>query len=175
MSADQQDLAQHAAESGWQHPPQPPVQPKKRHWVRWTILSAVAIFAVIIVASVVSGLNSATDSLNSATSTTSDGPASSSLNEKHPPAKDVKLGTLAINVLDVAEIPVTITNHSSKASDYIITIEITNPSGDRLDETAVFATDVAPRQTVKETAYGTADLSGKHPHAQVLRVERTAS
>jgi hypothetical protein len=60
MSADQQDLDQHAAESGWLPQPQPPVQPKKRHRVRNALLIALAAFAVLIIAVAMSGTSNNT-------------------------------------------------------------------------------------------------------------------
>jgi len=181
MSVDQH---QHAGGSGWQPQPEPPTQPRKRHWVRWTILSAVAAFALITVVSVIAGANSATDT-TSTTATRSTGPATSSLNNEHPPAGDVKIHVswnddFRDDVLGVATFPVTITNHSSKMSDYIVTIEIVNREGDRLDQITVLATDVRPGQKVRETAYGSVDLSDRDIYREKLsprlvRVERTAS
>jgi hypothetical protein len=182
MSAGQQDLDQHAAEGGWQPQQQPPVQPKKRHWVRWTILSAIGIILVIVVASCVARVNSAVDSLDSATTT---GPASSSQNKEHPPAEDVRLGRPDLTHVSafegpaIVEVSATITNHSSKRSDYMVTVEIIDTDGNRLGETAVIATDVAPGQSVKESAVADLNVDGLIAEdmirANVLRVERTAA
>jgi hypothetical protein len=50
MSVGQQDRDQNAGESGWQpQPQQPPVQPKKHHRVRTTVLASVGLVAALIV------------------------------------------------------------------------------------------------------------------------------
>jgi hypothetical protein len=55
MTADQQDLDQNAGGSGWQPQPQPPVQPKKRHRVRTTVLASVGLVAALIVTVALAG------------------------------------------------------------------------------------------------------------------------
>src|SRR5262245_59862018 len=90
MSADQQDLEQHAAESGWQPQPQPPAQPKKRHRVRNTLLAVLAGFVALVTVLVVVSSGSGKDSTSTGSGSSS-GALSNSTNTEHPPAKDLKV------------------------------------------------------------------------------------
>jgi hypothetical protein len=86
MSADQQDLDQHAAESGWQPQPQPPVQPKKRHRVRTAVLASVGLVAA---ASVIGSMAGGSKSASQTDSTSRPNPAASAPAQSvAPPTND---------------------------------------------------------------------------------------
>lgn len=81
-----------------------------------------------------------------------------------------------------AVVDLSITNHSSKVSDYSVTVEVVDASGKRVEELFAYGDKVAPGQTVDtapkndggENAIGTAD-SATGKSARVLSVDRLAS
>jgi hypothetical protein len=93
----------------------------------------------------------------------------------HPPEGDVKVDSCAISdAIDLPEAAITITNHSSKASNYLIELEFVNPAGTRLAEGIASADNLAPGQSEKVTATGTEQVSGKL-RCRVTKVTRYAS
>lgn len=53
--------------------------------------------------------------------------------------------------VDDVEIAYTITNHSSKSSNYVVEWEVTNDAGTRIANSSEFVTTLAPGQTTKGT------------------------
>ncbi|MER5862862.1 hypothetical protein [Kitasatospora sp. NPDC002040] len=90
-------------------------------------------------------------------------------------AKDVALGPVETNdVTGWTSVPVTITNHTTKSSNYIVQIEFVDTSGTRLDETMVAANNVAPGQKSNETGQSFKKLDSKVT-AKVTKVTRYAA
>ncbi|MEV7177734.1 hypothetical protein [Kitasatospora sp. NPDC093679] len=79
----------------------------------------------------------------------------------------------------VAVADLSVTNHSSKVSDYSITVEIVDRAGNRLDTTYSFVSRLAPGQSQNdgdEDAKGIKSIGeGAQPTCRILSVDRIAS
>lgn len=90
-------------------------------------------------------------------------------------SKDVKLGEPRVEY-GIITIPATITNHSSKPSDYSIEANVFATDGTQLTTAMGFAFSVAPDGKAKVALDGSVpDTSITEVHAQLTMVERTAS
>lgn len=96
---------------------------------------------------------------------------SGSSNEENPPEADVTLDGCEPGEFGTVTVPLTITNHSSKASNYLITVEILDADGTRLGEAFTAADAVRPDQTSKTEAIGTV-TDGDVDSCKLLQVER---
>jgi hypothetical protein len=119
---------------------------KKRRFGRGCLfgcLGAVVAIVVIVVVLVLVFANS-----NSGTS--------------HPAEKDVSVTSCSVDpALGLPTAKVEIFNHSSKASDYVVTVEFDHADGTRVSQGATSSISVAPGQKVETTAGGTDQVSGK--------------
>ena len=154
----------------------------KKRW--WAVIALVAIIGL----SVASGSSSKTktSSSNGTSGTPAAGapaaavakapaaPQTHSANTDNPPTADVALGECtADNVLDLPKATGTITNHSSKASNYIFQVEFLDGSGTRIASGYVAENNVAPGQTANWDTYG--DHSGTPATCRVVSVDRLAA
>jgi hypothetical protein len=86
--------------------------------------------------------------------------------------KDVKLGKLTTPYGNV-EIPVKVTNHSSKASDYSIEATVYDAQGNQVDTATTYIQRVAPGGTASDKLLG---MNGQNAESYKLTVvDRTAS
>lgn len=150
-------------------PPPPPPQPKKRHLGLKIVGGLVALFvALSIIGSVVGGddAKKASDPQPTATGSkaavapkgttpkpTPKASASTSVGRgfgSKDASGDVKLGKPTTNGYWVV-IPVTVTNHSSKRSDYFIDVSLESADGKtQYDTGSAFARRVEPGQSARE-------------------------
>jgi hypothetical protein len=80
----------------------------------------------------------------------------------HAPEGDVKINLCEVNTTARwADPEITITNHSSKTSNYAVQVEFVDAKGTRLDEGLAATSNLKPGQASKVTAQGTAQISGK--------------
>jgi hypothetical protein len=86
--------------------------------------------------------------------TTAPGVQSNSLDKKNPPAADVTITSCSIDSIGDANANLTILNHSSKSSDYIIQVGFFNPAGVRVDDGYGLENDVPSGGAVETTATG---------------------
>lgn len=87
-------------------------------------------------------------------------------------SKDVKAGDMA-TPYGTVEIPIKITNHSSKASDYHVEATIYDASGAQVDTALTFVQRVAPGGTAHDKLLG---MNGDQAdHYKITVVDRTAS
>ncbi|WP_181765906.1 hypothetical protein [Streptomyces albidus (ex Kaewkla and Franco 2022)] len=103
-----------------------------------------------------------------------EGPDSFSENEEHPPKDDVKLSRPVTKDefgFKTTTLTVTVTNHSSEASDYLIDLELLNSAGNRVEETPVSTLNLEPGRTFTEKVEFTE--AGKSVKA--ISVDRTSS
>src|SRR5262245_3447300 len=143
----------------------------------WGIVTRVAaivlsVIGVVIVNDAFSGLE---EDLNATTAV--DQPISNSVNTDNPPAKDVKVTKCEVDNsfgMNTATAKLRATNHSSKASDYVISVEFVAKDGTRVGESGAFLTALKPDQTATTEALG--DSGGKSAvTCKVTQVERFAS
>ena len=74
---------------------------------------------------------------------------------------DVKITSCSVDELTkFPSAKVTITNKSSKTSNYAVEIEFTDSKGTRLDEGMASTNNLAPKQVSKQTAGGLTEASG---------------
>lgn len=103
------------------------------------------------------------------------GPRSGSGNTAHPPTADVRVTDCAVDGgLGLPAAGLTVTNHSSRTSEYAISVEFTDTAGNRLTVTAAAVADLGPGHTARQTARGVRRIHGP-VECRVMRVERIAA
>jgi hypothetical protein len=91
------------------------------------------------------------------------------------PEGDVKITKCEVDSTTTwASAEVLITNRSSKASNYIVSVEFVDHTGKRLDEAFTATNNLAPGQTAESTAQGLHTISAKIK-CKVVDVTRYAS
>lgn len=111
-----------------------------------------------------------TPAKKTASASAKDEPRSWSSNEKNAPVKDVKIGDLTDDGYGMKKVAVNVTNHSSKASDYSIHLELLDASGKRVDETYAGPQSLGAGQKATEDAtFFSADKGVK---VKITKVER---
>jgi hypothetical protein len=112
---------------------------------------------------------------SSAPKASKSGPLTLSQDETNPPAADISVATCAPDDVGVYHVTGTVTNHSSKPSDYIITFELDDPSGTRLGTADDFEQALAAGQSAAMDAISTVSTTGVKVTCKLLTVDRTAS
>lgn len=173
-------------------PPQQPYGPppgfklkrKKRFYQRFWLFWVPVIIVIIIIASVSasgggsSGSNNAAD--NSGPSSTPNPGVSKGIASKDASA-DVKLGHLKakkiLGQVSYYYAPVTVTNHSSKRSDYVITVALESANGKKQIDTAdVLIQNLEPGQSKSDEGdFLTTDKVPTGAKLVLQEVERTSS
>lgn len=159
---------------GWQQQPGwagPPPQPKKS--------SAGKIIGFGCLGIVLAGLASNDRDPSpkpGASKESTDKGGKSSGDDKAPgPTGDVKIDSCEIDdALHWPSAKLTITNRSSKTSNYAISLEFVDASGTRISEGFAASNNLGPGKVAKETAQGTADAKGKIT-CRITEVTRYAS
>jgi hypothetical protein len=163
------------------YPPPPPVAEKpKRGCFRWFGIASLAFVGLIVVIAIAaaSGGGGGDDQDKPATNAP-DEPRTNSGNEENPPTEDITLtdcgpgvgNPAGGNFLGAAG---TITNHSSKPSSYLFTVEFVTPDGTRYAESPGAASAVAAGQTVEWDA-PTVDEARPDTECRITQVDRFAS
>lgn len=136
---------------------------------RWWLLAAI----VVVIAAAAAGSGGG----DSSSSTASDGDngISSGLGSKDASSDVTNLDCGAPDAIGVTYPKVTVTNNSSKSSNYVITIVAESADGStKYDETSAFISNLGPGQTMTEQGMFTNELpSGAI--CKVTEVERTAA
>jgi hypothetical protein len=162
------------------YPPPAPYPPPKRpsHKLRSTLLAVVALIGIIAVISAVAGGNkkSATNPPGASSSTS---PGVSKGIGANNASGDVKIGKTTYDAqLSDTSVRVTVTNRSSKRSDYLITLALESSDGKtQLDTADLFVQNLEPGQSSPQTG-DFLSLNAAPPAGSkvVLQsVERTAS
>jgi hypothetical protein len=151
---------------------QPPAPPKKSHRLRNTIFGVVGLIVVIIIATNAGGGGKH----NGTSSGTSTDPGVSQGVASRDATRDVKLGPVqAPDVLGVRYEKITVVNHSSERSDYMIDVAVQSPDGKtQYDTGSAYITNVDPGQTAIDKVMFTKDIPAG-AKAVLKTVERTAS
>ena len=150
-------------------PPVPPVPPKKSHRLRNTLLGIVGlIVAIAVIASAAGG--SKHHGSSSSNSGVSQGVASQDA------TGDVKLGLVqAPDAIGIRYEKITVVNHSSKRSDYMISVAVQSADGKtQYDTGTALINNVDPSQTASDKVMFTNHIPAG---AKVVlkTVQRTAS
>lgn len=143
---------------------------KKKRW-----LSLAAIFVLIaIIASSGGGSDTADDSKSSDSPSTED-TIGTGLGSKDASADINSINCGTPDAIGMVYPSVNVTNNSSKASSYFITIVVESADGaTKYDDTIVMITDLAPGQTMTEESIFTNDIP-EGAICRVTEVQRTAS
>jgi hypothetical protein len=89
--------------------------------------------------------------------------------------KDVEIsGCTVDNILNMPSADLKITNHSSKASNYMVQVEFLDTAGTRIAEGIAATNGLAPGQSSVQKAQGTAQVKGK-VSCKVIDVTRYAA
>jgi len=162
----------------WGAPPPPPKKNPIGKILGFGCLGIVGLVVVIgIIGAVLGGSSSDTSDKPAASSgtKTSSAPQKTSAADEAGPEGDVKITACVVDsALHWPSAKLTITNRSSKASNYMIELEFVDAKGTRISEGIAATNNLAPGQAAKETAQGTADASGKIT-CKVTKVTRYAS
>ena len=159
-------------------PPAPPgpVPPKKKsHKLRWALLGVGGIVGIIIVITTAAG-GGTTNTPSTPTTNQSSG-VSQGIGSQNA-SGDVKLGSYTTDAAQFGHVAVTITNHSSKRSDYLITVAVESADGHTQYDTAdVYVQNLEPGQTTSQDGiFANAPTKPPATAKLVLKsVERTAS
>lgn len=136
-------------------------------------LLPLAAVVIVVVASLAGGGSDESKPSVSGSGTNADSPKSDlSANTENPPAADVKITSCAKGDFG-PEVKVRVTNHSSKESDYIITIGFEDASGTKVGDGIATVDNVNPDQSAVTDVLATA--SGDWSKCKVEEVERFAS
>jgi hypothetical protein len=129
--------------------------------------------ALLAAALLVSAACSTADTSN-AGAASDDKVVSNTGNKEHPPAADVKLRSCKVDEYGLVRARLAVTNHSSKASDYVISVEVLDGSGTRVGEAGAFVTALRPGKSARTDAAG--DAGGEDSiTCKVTQVERLSS
>ena len=141
---------------------------KKKKWL-W-----IGLGVLVVLFAISAGAGEKKKSSNNAA------PASLSANSENPPAADVVVDSCAVstNTFEGPEAKLSVTNHSSKTSNYAITVAFdSRDGGQQLDTGAALVQTLAPGQTTQTTASSLKSelrTSGKFT-CKVAEVNRYAS
>ncbi|MGD6745839.1 FxLYD domain-containing protein [Streptomyces sp. BH106] len=162
-----------------------PQEPKKKPWVRrHKFVTGVAGLAIVggTIAAASGGEPAEAESKASSSAAKSsesdakkDDPLSVSSNKTNKPKNDIDLGSVTTDSLGSAQVDVTITNNSSKTSDYWVEVEFLDANGKRIDTGVASENAVAAGQEVDTQAVGIEQVPDGTITAKVLTVDRFAT
>lgn len=169
-------------------PPAPPVAPrKKRHTLRWVLVGVVAIVVISSLASagskdktstkpaapsgVAKSDNAAANSPAATAAPKANEPKSNSTNTEHRPQDDVEIASCTQGMFG-PDVKVKITNHSSKPSNYVISLGAEDAAGNRVGDGFASTNNLNPGQTALIDGALTGENVAK---CTVEQVERYAS
>lgn len=146
-------------------------KPKKKHTTR-NVLIVVGVIIFALVGGCVAFTGAVVEELDKPTTP---GSVSQGLGANDATADVVFSGPAAApDAIGITYLPVTVTNHSEKRSNYSIEIAANAVDGNRVDFTYVAVMSLDPGQTTTEQAMFTEDLpAGTTFH--VIQVQRTAA
>jgi hypothetical protein len=149
---------------------QRPFYRKKRYWL-------LAVVVVIIIAAIAGSSGSKNKNTPTAAVSNTNGIATNSNNSTHPPQADVTItGCSYDSTTTFATANVKIVNHSSKRSDYLISVDFQNSSGAQLANNFVAGGDkVDAGQTALTQAVDTLSAVPDKLVCKIKSVDRTAS
>ncbi|MFB6805437.1 FxLYD domain-containing protein [Streptomyces sp. NPDC056387] len=163
-------------QAGWGTPPQGP-PPKKAGAGKIVGLSCLGVVGLVIVIGIAGAVVGGTPKKE----TTPPAAASSQPGAAVKPAdSDGANGDAQIKSCEVdsdmgwAKAELTITNRSSKTSNYMIQVEFVDETGTRLGEAIAATNNLAPGQAAQQTAQGLDQIKGKIT-CKVTKVTRYAS
>ncbi len=147
-----------------------------RPWFKKKRFIFGGLLLVLVIASVASGSGSDTDGGGGGDNDTPSGVNSDfSTNSDNPPEADVEIVSCAKTVIDTVEVALRVTNNSSKASDYTISIGIEDASGAKVGDGFASTSNVNPGQVANVEGFATLTGSPSSFKCVLEEVERFAS
>lgn len=131
---------------------------KKRFWL-------LGVVVILIIFSVTSKKDS----------TPSGGVGSLSSNSKNAPVDDISIDSCSLDSFGFAKAELTITNHSSKRSNYLVDLSFIDGNGVKVGDGTAVSSNVDPGQVAKEEAGGTITGSPATVTCKVSSVDRFVS
>ncbi len=153
----------------------PPPEKKKRRGCVPILIGAGVVVVIIVVVAVVAGGGSnddnKTSSKDSTAATVSKGVGSADV------SADVSNVTIApADAIGIRYVTASITNHSSKRSDYLISVNVESPDGKtKYGDATILEQNVEPGQTVESKGLVTSQNVPPDAVAKLNEVQRTAS
>jgi hypothetical protein len=137
---------------------------KKRFWA----LGAVGLVVLITVAN-------GGGSNGGSTSTKQNGGVSTlSNNDSHPPQADVAISKCSTDEIGLPNVELTITNHSTGRSNYMISVNLLDASGTKVGDGTAVSNNVDPGQVAIEKALASSN-ERTFATCKVVSVDRFAS
>ena len=131
-------------------PGQPPQPAKKSHKLRWFFLIVAGFIALIVI---ISSVGTSTPTKTNAGGTKSTAPGVSKGLGSADASGDVKIGKPDASNGFSIDVPITVTNHSSKRSDYFVDLALVSADGKtQYDTTIATIQNLDPGQTSTDTA-----------------------
>jgi hypothetical protein len=137
---------------------------KKRHYI-------LAATALIIVGSIAGGSGSDDNTASS----NNGGVKTLSNNGDHPPQDDVSITECTTDALGLGNAKLAVTNHSSKQSDYIITVSFEDTSATQMGTGNALVQNVDAGQNANDSAIGSIEGDASGMTCKVKSVDRMAS
>jgi hypothetical protein len=140
----------------WTEPNQAPKK-KMGRGKKLLVVAGVGLAGIVVISAAAGGNGKAeAEAPKPAASTTAGAQATPGQagggSKANPAADDVKLGELSFDGFGYASAAVTVTNHSSKASNYQVSVELVDTAGNRVADSFVYVSDLAPGQSSDEKA-----------------------
>lgn len=157
------------------HPPSPQFvnQKKKGGCLKWGGISAAVIVVLIVIAAIAGG-GSSKKSVTTTTAAISQQAPSSD----NPAINDVSITKCELKTEFQTAYPdalVAVTNHSSKTSDYYVTVAFDNPDGSQFDTGIASVHTLAAGQSGSDTARSLKEGAPNGITCKITDVSRTAS
>jgi hypothetical protein len=145
-------------------------------WKKKRFIIPLALVAVAIIASVGSSGGGTNDDSSANAGASSDAAKSNfSSNDEHRPVDDVKLVSCTKTVIDTVEAELEVTNHSSKESNYTITLSIEDGSGAKVGDGFASTNNVDAGQVAHVKGVASLDTAAPSFTCKIENVERYAS
>lgn len=131
------------------------------------------VVALAVTGTILTGCTSLKTAANNTPPAKSAGQAAAAPADKTP-NDDVTLGKFTVDAIGSVNVPVTVVNHSSKTSNYIIQFEVDNAAGTKIGDGFASTNNLAPGQ--KAELSGIAIATGGAPTVvKLTKVDRYAS
>ena len=98
-----------------------------RHWM----LTGIGVIVIIVIIAAVSSSGSKNTPTAAGTVSSSPTPSSETAGKVFQHPEDVKITSCGVDDAGFADAKLTITNHSAKASDYVVTVAFESPDGSK--------------------------------------------
>lgn len=140
----------------------------------WYLKKRIWVLGIVGIIGIAAAAGSGGSSSGSTSTKQNGGVSTLSNNGENPPQADVAMSKCSNGEFGLADVEVTITNHSSKRSNYLISLNLLDAAGNKVGEGTAVSNNVEAGQVAIESALASA--SGKtFATCQITDVDRFAS